>query len=169
MPRRQQSPEGFVGFVRVPGHGREHTQLGCIRACIIINDHLNALFVHGISSHEDVSTLPHSRERLFLRFMTHYRSRGGGGQRLATPPSALPARQRAALSAAPLCRCGRRPPRGGTVWPRRPRRPRPWQTHRGSKKRGAWRHHGMGRCQRWSRRKGAHFAAHVCVKPLRDA
>jgi hypothetical protein len=101
MTRRQQSPEGFVGFVRVPGHGREHTQLGCIRACIIINDHLNALFVHGISSHEDVPTLPHSRERLFLPFMTHYRSRGGGGQRLATPPCVLPARQRAALSAAP--------------------------------------------------------------------
>ena len=47
MPLRQQSPEGFVGFVRVVGHGIEHKQIGGICRLVVVDDHLNALFVHA--------------------------------------------------------------------------------------------------------------------------
>ena len=46
MPLRQQSPEGFVGFVRVVGHGREHQERGGICRLVVVDDHLDALFVH---------------------------------------------------------------------------------------------------------------------------
>ena len=90
-------------------------------------------------------------------------------------PCALPARQRAVLSAATTTpwHCGRRSPLGGTVWPRR-RRSR--HAHRGSKKRGAWRRHGTGRRQRWSLLQGrAFFLARLrqtvpgCVKADRSS
>ena len=47
MPLRQQSPEGFVGFVRVVGHGIEHQEIGGLCRLLVVDDHLNALFVHG--------------------------------------------------------------------------------------------------------------------------
>ena len=46
MPLRQQSPEGFVGFVRVVGHGIEHQERGGICRLVVVDDHLDALFVH---------------------------------------------------------------------------------------------------------------------------
>ena len=47
MTLRQQSPEGFVGFVRVVGHGIEHQQIWGIFRLVVVDDHLNALFVHA--------------------------------------------------------------------------------------------------------------------------
>ena len=47
MTLREQSPQCFVGFVRVVGHGIEHQQIGCIFRLVVIDDHLNALFVHA--------------------------------------------------------------------------------------------------------------------------
>ena len=47
MPLRQPSPEGFVGFVRVVGHGIEHQEIGGICRLVVVDDHLNALFVHA--------------------------------------------------------------------------------------------------------------------------
>jgi hypothetical protein len=47
MPLRQQSPEGFVGFARVVGHGREQKQIGGIFRLVVVDNHLNALFVHA--------------------------------------------------------------------------------------------------------------------------
>jgi hypothetical protein len=47
MPLRQQSPEGFVGFVRVVGHGIEPKHMGGLCRLVGVDDHLHALFVHG--------------------------------------------------------------------------------------------------------------------------
>jgi hypothetical protein len=47
MTLRQQSPQCFVGFVRVVGHFIEHKQMRCIFQLVVIDDHLNALFVHA--------------------------------------------------------------------------------------------------------------------------
>jgi hypothetical protein len=47
MPLRQQSPEGFVGFVLVVGHGIEPKQIGGIFRLVVVDDHLNACFVHA--------------------------------------------------------------------------------------------------------------------------
>ena len=47
MALRQQSPEGFVGFVRVVGHGIEHQEIGGLCRLVVVDDHLNARFVHA--------------------------------------------------------------------------------------------------------------------------
>ena len=48
MPLRQQSPEGFVGLAGTPGHGIEHKQRGGICRLVVVDDHLNARFVHAL-------------------------------------------------------------------------------------------------------------------------
>ena len=47
MTLRQQAPQCFVGFGRVVGHFIEHKQMGCIFRLVVIDDHLNAFFVHA--------------------------------------------------------------------------------------------------------------------------
>jgi hypothetical protein len=102
------------------------------------------------------------------RMGTRYRHKAsfvkpGGEPRWATPPCVRLVRPRAALSPATTTpgRCVRRPHCGGTVWPRR-RRPRHSQS--GLKTRGAWKRHGMGRRQRWSRPPGRA----LCLARLRQ-
>ena len=87
MTLRQQSPEGFEGFVRVVGHGIEHKQMGGICRLVVVDDHLNALFVHGRTRGVPI---------LISRLLVLRRSLGGHGlsshERLCHATTRLPPR-----------------------------------------------------------------------------